>query len=142
MSLSRAMDMTISLREATQVLPPPPPPPMVDAPRRADGQTATLTPTTNPGTPLLTQPAPAPVAKRSRVWKWVAGGAAVAGAGAATTLGVMANGASDELRRMERPQAEAQALHDRAQGMALGANVAWGIAAGAAVTAVILFVTE
>ena len=80
--------------------------------------------------------------KKGRLWTYVAGGVAVASVGAAVGLGVGANGNAAELRRTEHTQVEAQNLYNSANGMALGANVAYGVAGVAAVTAVILFFVE
>ncbi|MEW5741366.1 MAG: PEGA domain-containing protein [Myxococcota bacterium] len=140
MNTSRSTEMTINLRPAVKEPPPPPPPVVVvDAPKKEEPKVAALTPPPK-DTPVLTQPEPAK--KKGRVWTWVAGGVAVASAGAAVGMGLAANGASAELRGSEHSQAEAQALHDKAQGMATGANVAWGVAAAAAVTAAVLFFVE
>lgn len=141
MSISRATEMTINLRKASEAPPPPPAPPVADAPKKEEPKVAALTPPPKVEPPVLTAPAPAPQ-KKGRVWTWVAGGVAVAGAGTATAMGLMATGASSELTGSQHSQAEAQALHDRAQGMATGANVAWGVAAAAAVTAAVLFFVE
>ncbi|GMU60992.1 MAG: hypothetical protein AMXMBFR34_27550 [Myxococcaceae bacterium] len=138
MNTTRSTEMTINLRPAVKEAPPPPPL-VVDAPKKDEPKTASLTPPPK-DTPILTQPEPAK--KKSRVWTWVAGGVAVASAGAAVGMGVAANGASAELRGSEHTQAEAQALHDKAQGLATGTNVAWGVAAAAAVSAAILFFVE
>lgn len=142
MSISRATEMTINLREAPKDVPPPPPPPVVDVPKKEEPKTASLTPVPAKDTPVITTPLPEQPKKKGRVWTWVAGGVAVAGAGAATGLGLAANGASANLLATQHPQAEAQALHDQAQGLSTGANVAWGVAAAAAVTAVVLFFVE
>jgi tetratricopeptide (TPR) repeat protein len=140
MNTSRSTEMTINLRPAAKDVPPPPPPPVVDVPKKEEPKTASLTPPPKTDTPIIT--APEPAKKKGKVWTWVSGGVAVAGAGAALGMGLAANGASAELRGSEHTQAEAQALHDKAQGLATGANVAWGVAAAAAVTAVVLFFVE
>lgn len=146
MSITRATEMTINLREASKDVPPPPPPvvdvPKKDEPKKDEPTVASLTPAPKDDPTMITRPGPEQPKKKGRVWTWVAGGVAVAGAGAATGLGFAANGASAELLGSQHPQAEAQALHDKAQGMATGANVAWGVAAAAAVTAVVLFFVE
>lgn len=142
MSITRATEMTINLREARNDVPPPPPPPVVDVPKKEEPKTAALTPEPKKDEPpVITAPKPEPK-KKGRVWTWVAGGVAVAGAGAATGLGLAANGASAEMLASQHTQAETQALHDKAQGLSTGANVAWGVAAAAAVTAVVLFFVE
>ncbi|MEW6435141.1 MAG: PEGA domain-containing protein [Myxococcota bacterium] len=142
MSITRATEMTINLREARPDVPPPPPPPVVDVPKKEEPKTAALTPEPKKDeTPVITAPQPEPK-KKGRLWTWVAGGVAVAGAGAATGMGLAARDASDEMRATQHTQAETQALHDKALGLSTGANVAWGVAAAAAVTAVVLFFVE
>jgi tetratricopeptide (TPR) repeat protein len=135
MQTTRATEMTISLRpvgapkEATPVLasdapkkntvsdpgPPPPLPPVV---------TAALEP------------------KKTRVWTWVAGGVAAASLGAGIGMTVAANGASKDLTTNEHTMAQADALVKQTQGLALGSDVAYGVAGAAAITAVILFFVE
>lgn len=146
MSIARATEMTINLRPATPELKtPPPPPPLVDVPKKDepkkdDTKLATLTPD-------LTKPVePAPAKKGGRLWTYVAGGVAVASLGAGIGLGVGANGAASELTNKNAPpdrtRADLDAIAGRANGMALGANVSYGVAAAAAVTAAVLFFVE
>jgi hypothetical protein len=62
----------------------------------------------------------------------------------ATGLGLGAVGSVAKLKSGDgtRSGTEAGALATDAQGMALGANVAWGLAGAAAITAVVLFFVE
>jgi PEGA domain len=69
-----------------------------------------------------------------------AGGVAVVGLVTGAILGGMSSGATEEMRSTVHTQTEVQQLHDRAQGNATGANVMYGVAGGAAVTAVVLFI--
>ena len=63
--------------------------------------------------------------------------------GAAVGMGVTASGASQRLRDgTVRPQPEAQALYDQANTMRTGANISYGVAGAALVTAAILFFVE
>ncbi|MBL8924402.1 MAG: PEGA domain-containing protein [Myxococcaceae bacterium] len=144
MQVQRATEMTINLRPAAAkpVDPPPPPPPLVDAPKKDDGtKTANLTPqkdvTTPPGTEVSKGAEPP---KKGRLWTWVAGGAAVAAAGAGVGLGVVAQNTAAQVPNAPIGMAPQQA--QAAQGLATGANIAYGVAGAAAITAVVLFFVE
>ncbi|MBL8920337.1 MAG: PEGA domain-containing protein [Myxococcaceae bacterium] len=143
MQTARATEMTINLREAGKpVEAPPPPPPLVDATKRDEPKVATLTPSkdvTGTGATDVQQTVPAP--KKSRLWTWVAGGTAVAAAGAGIGMGVAAQGAAARVNDPPMGVTPRQQA-DGAQGLATGANVAYGVAAAAAVTAVVLFFVE
>lgn len=78
----------------------------------------------------------------NRRWTWIAAAAAGVSTGTGMAFGVSAVGARDELRRTFHSQSTAQQLHDAAAGRAGVANVAYGTAAVAAVTAIILYVVE
>ncbi|MDP1919731.1 MAG: PEGA domain-containing protein [Myxococcales bacterium] len=135
MQTARAIEMTINLRKLEST-------PPLDAPKKEDPKPVALTPTnptTTTGTPGVTKTAE-PEKKRGRVWTWVAGGLAVASAGAGVGLGVAAQGTAAKVPMAPIGQAPAQA--QQAQGLAMGANVAYGVAGAAAVTAVILFFVE
>ncbi len=73
---------------------------------------------------------------------WVLAGAAVASAGAAIGLGVVAvEGESDTREYGAKPGADPliwDRMRDDADGLALGANIAWGIAGAAAIGSVVL----
>jgi hypothetical protein len=97
-------------------------------------------------------PAAAPVAKDGgwllgRKWAWVATGSAVLFAGSAAVIGAGAKSRYDELRsscgsnsadRMGCDEGEINSLKTRV----LTANVLWGLAGAAAVTAGVLFIVE
>lgn len=84
----------------------------------------------------------APSSSRGRVWTWVLAGAAGAGLAAGVGLGIGAQTARDEMVRERHGAFEVQQLHDAAQQRATGANIAYGTAGAAAVTALILFFLE
>ena len=105
-----------------------------DAPRRTE-----LSPP--PGAPSLLTPPPS-TAPRRRVLTWVAGGAAAAGLGTGVALGLVASGKAADYRAGGHPPSQTQALYDDARSLATGANVAYGVAGGAALTAVVLFLLE
>ncbi len=135
MQLSRATEMTISLRPVgTKETPL-----VSDAPKKDDA------PTLDPGTPppappLVVEPAPQ---KKGRVWTYVVGGVAVASLGAGVGMGVMSGANSQQLTDPNRsPGGNVQQLHDSARDLSVGANVAYGVAAAAAITAVVLFFVE
>ncbi len=137
MQTTRATEMTISLRpvgrEAAQPL-------VTDAPK-VDPKKDTVS---DPGPPPPLPPpvVTAPIEKKGRVWTYVVGGVAVASLGAGIGLGVGASSNAAELRAREHPQAEAQALYSSANGMAVGSNIAYGVAGVAAATAIVLFILE
>jgi hypothetical protein len=131
MQTTRATEMTITLRPVTAA------PPVNDVPK-AEPAVNLSPPLPPPPVVMVASEAP----PKRRVWTFVAGGAAVAGLGAGVVMGVVANNTAERMRSEVRPQVEAQALHDRAQSMAIGANVAYGVAAVAAATAVVLFFVE
>lgn len=131
--INRVSEMSISLQPAAT------PPIASDAPKTELKKS--VEPDNVPPEPPLVATSPTET-KKGRVWTYVAGGVAVASLGAAIGLGVGANGNSAELLAREHPQAEAQKLHDTANGMGMGANIAYGVAGVAAVTAVILFFVE
>lgn len=150
MSISRAAEMTINLPPGStpgipsselEVKPKP------DAPKNdAPDPVATLTPSSSTTasklaletTPEVTQSAP----KRGRVFTWVAGGLAVGAAGGGVGLGLVSNSANIDLHKQVHSHTDAQALNDRASQFATGANIAYGVAAGLAITAVVLFFVE
>jgi tetratricopeptide (TPR) repeat protein len=138
MQTARATEMTINLRKVEASTPP------LDAPKKEEPKVATLTPSkdvsgTGSGS-IDVKATPEPV-KKSRLWTWVAGGAAVAAAGAGVGLGVAAQGAAAQTAMPPMGMTPAQQAAS-AQGLATGANVAYGIAGAAAVTAVVLFFIE
>jgi hypothetical protein len=146
MQTARATEMTINLRPAAaKPMDPPAPPPLVDAPKKDDPKVASLTPTkdvtgTSTGATDVTKPAE-PVKKGGRLWTWVAGGAAVAAAGAGVGMGFAAQEESGRTANPPEGVTPAQQAMN-AQGLATGANVAYGVAGAAAVAAVVLFFIE
>jgi hypothetical protein len=139
-SAGQAVDLNISLKKLDLGAPPPPPMVSSDAPRKDDGlAAASLTPM--PGTTGVSATGEPP---RKRVATWVVGGVAVAGLGAGIILGVLANGATNDLRASPATETGAQrdARVGQIQTMAYSADVAYGVAAAAAITAVVLFFVE
>lgn len=125
------VDLSITLEAA--LAPPPPPPAVTDAP---------TAPVLTPAATVVVAPVAEPAPKK-RVFTWVAGGVGVAALGAAVGMGVAASGSSQRLRDgTVRPQTEAQALYDQANTMRTGANVSYGVAGAALITAAILFFVE
>jgi hypothetical protein len=90
--------------------------------------------------------APSASAPRKRVWTYVVGGVAIAGLGAGVGLGVASEANAAAVRNGDngqpRPADEVQRLSDASKGLAMGANVSYGVAAAAAITAVVLFFVE
>jgi hypothetical protein len=118
------------------------PPPTATPP---PSPTPTLTPTLTPApTPPLTASAPKQVARSGRLWTWVAGGAAVAAAGAGAYFGMQARDASDKLVNASQPLApgEAQRLYDDARSKSRTANILYGVAGAAGAAGVTLFFLE
>lgn len=139
MQTSRATEMTINLRPVgSAVEPPPPPPPLVDVPKK--DEPVVLTPKSSAGEAGVGAAATAAPAKKGRLWTWVAGGVAVASVGAGVGLGVAAQGTA--ARVPEAPIGQAPMQAQSAQGLATGANVAYGVAGAAAIAAVVLFFVE
>src|SRR5262249_32923898 len=86
--------------------------------------------------PLALVPPPEP---RGRTWPWVAGGLSLAGVGAGVGFGLYASSSSTQLRASLHPEAEANALKERALSSALYANISYGAAAATGLAAVVLF---
>lgn len=145
MQTARATEMTINLRPvAAKLDPPPPPPPLVDVPKKDEpkkDEPVKLTPkdtvvaSSGNGVTKTAEPA-----KKGRLWTWVAGGVAVASAGAGVGMGVVAQSTAKNVPNAAVGMADDQARS--AQGLATGANVAYGVAGAAAITAVVLFFVE
>lgn len=143
MQTTRATEMTISLRPVSST---------GKEPVASDAPKAEPKTTTEPGNP----PPPPPLVvtpvetKKGRLWTYVAGGVAVASLGAAIGLGVGSNGAMEQFTKpadgMPHPEGEVQArfeaANQSANGLATGANVAYGVAGVAAATAIVLFFLE
>jgi tetratricopeptide (TPR) repeat protein len=142
MSTTRSMEMTINLRPTK---PEPTTPPVADAPKKEEPKVAALTPPPPPEPPLeVAKPAPEP-AKKGRLFTWIAGGTAVAAAGAAVGLGAAAVGEAERYRALDPNTtdfATRQAAYNSATGLQTGTNVLWVTAATAAAAAVVLFFVE
>ncbi len=150
MSSVRSQEVTINLAPVGST------PAVADAPRKDDGLKqpagSTLEPTgtttgTTTGTPeAIVAKKPPPQQGGKRIFTWVAAGGAVVAGGVGAGLGVVAGGASSQLRdpatAATRTRPQADALVAQANSMSLGANIAYGVAGAAAVTAVILFFVE
>lgn len=136
----RTVELNLSLKPTPA--PPPPPAPMVSADVPRKEKEPELTPTTAPAEPMVTKPVDQP--KHVRTFTWVAGGTAIAAGAVATGLGVGASFSANSLKSGDgtRSSMEAGQLASSAQGMATGANIAWGVAGAAAITAVVLFFVE
>jgi hypothetical protein len=139
MQTTRATEMTISLRPAGAA------PLATDTPR-AETKPATNEPPPPPPPLVVTQPVEQP-RKSGRIWTYVAGGVAVASLGAGIGLGAASNGAMEQFTKTgphnpDTVQMEFNTAQANANGLATGANVAYGVAGAAAITAVILFFVE
>lgn len=132
METSRATDMTIALRPVVVT------PPVSDVPK-AEPKTELSLSTPPPVPPVMVD---TPVEKRPRVATWIVGGVAVASAGAGLGLGLAASANANELHTEQHDRARADQLANDAQGFATGANIAYGVAGAALVTAVVLFILE
>lgn len=139
--------VTVAVRPNTPTAPNTPSTP----PPRTGADTPVLQPSRPPGDleaifnqprqPLATTPAPTP--SGGRTWTWVAGGVSVAGAGAGVFFGLSANSARDALVGPGlRTEADNNQLYSRAKSSALYANIGYGAAAAAGVTAIVLFLVE
>ena len=90
----------------------------------------------------LAREGPAPVARKGRLWTWVAAGAAVAAAGAGAWFGSQAKSDSDKLMSGSYTQPQIQQLHDSAQSKARTANVLYVVAGASGAAGVTLFFLE
>ncbi len=139
----RSVELDLTLQEGPSSKPVavPLPPPPAAAGSSAPGSRPNLTPAPPSA---LTQPGPPAVApKKSRVWTWVALGAAAAATGVGTYYGLSARSDSNALTDgTVRPQADAQRLHDDAQSKSHTANVFYAIAGAAGAAGITLFFVE
>lgn len=153
MSADKSVELSFALKAETPKVPekkpdavaekPPEkkPEPTGDAPRKSEDEPKKVSETRPSEPPLVAATAPAP-AKKGRLFTWIAGGVAVAGLGAGIGMGAAAGGASAEMQASVHDQPTVQNLHDRAQGLSIGANISYAVAGAAAITAVILFFVE
>lgn len=144
MSAVRSQEVTINLAPVGSGTPAVADAPKNDGLKQPNNSVTEPTPTTTSSTPPESIVAKKPPPKKggTRVFTWVAAGGAVVAGGVGAGLGVMAGGASSELKGSQHTRMEADALVSKANSMSLGANVAYGVAGAAAVTAVILFFVE
>ncbi|RLB58819.1 MAG: hypothetical protein DRI34_03700 [Deltaproteobacteria bacterium] len=97
------------------------------------------------GSTELTRPAPAPPSPALKIAAWTSLGLAVAGATAGALCGWRAQVAEDEIEQavQEGTLGPAhQAVIDRGRRWALGTNISWGVAAGAAVLGTVMFILD
>lgn len=136
-SVTRSSEMTVTLDPAR-----PTQPVASDAPK-VEPKPTDMGATLDPGPPPPPPPTvAAEVPRKGRVWTWVAGGVAVASAGAGLGLGLAANGAAAQYVTTLHPPGTADGAAANVQGLATGANVAYGVAGAAAITAIVLFFVE
>lgn len=96
---------------------------------------------------VLVGPAPPPETSALRILAWSTAGLAVASAATAGVFGWRALVAQKELEQAasgERPylNAKHQDVYERGETYALASNIGWGVAAGAAVASIVLFVVD
>jgi PEGA domain len=139
-ALERTFTMQLAKgSELSIVLVPKSAPPVAAASTGSDAPTRTT---------LAPEPAPAGTAatqvqqKKGRPFTFVAGGLAVAGLGTGIVLGIVSANTSTELRSRPHSRDEATTLVNTATTTAIGANVSYGVAGAAAITAIILFFVE
>ena len=135
-----SLELSVTLVKATR----PPPPPLIDAPTDAPREhAAALTPQAKSPegeSPEVVGTSVAPKRPRSRVGTIVAASVAVAGLGAGVGLGLGAKDLAASVR--VAPIGQAPAVEARANALAMGANISYGVAGAALVTAVVLFFLE
>lgn len=132
LSAEKSLELNISLTAKAPATP--------DVPRAV-----AVVPPPAPPKEDVVKPAPPPEKKGwllGRRFTWIAGGVGVAGLAAGIAMGAMSSAATSELRGSVHTGDEAQALADRAVSMAVGANIAYGVAIAGAVGAVVLFFVE
>lgn len=96
-----------------------------------------------PVPPLSLLEAPVFQSRKSRVWTWMATGAAVIAAGAATYYSLSAQSASNQLTDGTiRTQTQVQSLHNDAQSKARTANTLWVVTGAASAAGITLFFVE
>ncbi|HET6922545.1 MAG TPA: PEGA domain-containing protein [Anaeromyxobacteraceae bacterium] len=143
----RSLHLDLALVRGPSAPPPPlvvplPPPP---TPAAANPGAAAPGATQAPAAATAPAPAPQPVARRGgKVWTWVAGGVAVAAAGAGVWYGMQAQDASDKLVKASQPlpPGEAQKYYDEAKSKSKTANILYGVAGAAGAAGVTLFFLE
>lgn len=134
----RSLQLDLALVKGPSAPPPPvalPPPPAAAKPD--------LTPSPPPPA-VVAGGEPKKAARGGKLWTWVAGGVAVAAAGAGVLYGMQAQDASDKLVKASQPltQGEAQKLYDEAKSKSKTANILYGVAGVAGAAGVTLFFLE
>lgn len=138
-NLNRSSEMTVTLEPKGAAV-------ASDAPK-AEPKPGETKPALEPGPPPPPPPMVATEApKKGRVFTWVAGGVAIASAGAGLGLGLAASGEAAKFTSVQHAPEAVQGNYDAArqssESLALGANVAYGVAGAAAITAIVLFILE
>jgi tetratricopeptide (TPR) repeat protein len=151
----RSLELSLTLVKGASAVPLPPPPALPAAPPAAATSPApgasplAATPpaagkVAAPPVPISPAP-PEPVKrelKKGKLWTWIAGGVAVAAAGAGAYYGMKAQQASDDLRSGSYVQPKVDALQQDAKTAQRNANVLYGVAGAAAAAGVTLFFIE
>ena len=141
----RSVELTITLQKGTSTVPLPPPPVVAAPPAPGASPLAAAPPADKAGAVPLAAPAPEPVkqeAKKGKLWTWIAGGVAVAAAGAGAYYGVKAQQASNDLRSGNYVQPKVDSLQQDAKSAQKTANILYGVAGVAAAAGVTLFFVE
>ena len=142
----RSVELTITLQKGTSTVPLPPPPVIAAPPAPGASPLAAAPPAGQAGTVPLAGPAPEPVkheAKKGKLWTWIAGGVAVAAAGAGVYYGSQAKSASEKLTNgTVWSQGDAQKYYQQAKDDQRNANVLYGVAGVAAAAGITLFFIE
>ncbi len=150
LTTGRSLELSVVMEKGPSSTPVnvPLPPPPVPVPGPSAGSMAARPAATVPGARLTVPPVPLspepprPVARKGRLWTWVAAGAAVAAAGVGAWYGASARSASDKLMSGSYVQPQVQQLRNEAQSKSRTANVFYGIAGAAGAGGVALFFLE
>ena len=141
-----APDRSLQLDVALVKGPSAPPPPVVVPLPPPPAALSRAEPTAKAAPAAAVTPAAEPkkVERHGRLWTWVAGGVAVAAAGAGVWYGMQAQDASDKLVKAPQPlpPGEAQKLYDEAKSKSKTANILYGVAGAAGAAGVTLFFLE
>lgn len=152
----RSLELSLILQRGASVVPLPPPPVVAVPPAAAAPPVPVASPLAaappapadkGAAAPLPISPTPPEPAKREvkggKLWTWIAGGVAVAAAGAGAYYGSKAKSASDKLANGTIwSQSDAQKYYQQAKDDQRNANVLYGVAGGAAAAGVALFFLE
>lgn len=143
LSADKSMELEVALKLQAPAAPPTPPPAVATSAQPKTAVEPVKSSTGGPapaGAVTKEEPKPGFLSQR-KIALAAAGGAVVAGV-AGLVMGLLANSASASLLGMQHEGPEAQRLHDQAKQMALGANIAFGVAGVALVAAVVMFFVE